>query len=317
MPSQNFVYADVDGNIGYQMPGEIPIRGRGDGSLPQPGWESSADWRGQIPFEDLPWAYNPPAGYIATANNRVVGPSYPYLITTQYDLGYRADRIVELLGASDSLTAEDMRAIQGDSYNPAGPRLTPYLIDLDFHEPGEDDPARKQADKLMSAVSLLRDWDYQNAADLPAAAFFNSTWRHVVLRTFGDDLPEGWLPGDDGAIAVLTALLSRPADPWWDDLRTRPLETRDEILRLAVGDAVAELEDRLGPDSARWSWGALHGATFRNETLGSRASPRSKHCSIVDLSRPPAAPRSSTPPAGSWKPTTRSPGSPRCGRSTT
>ncbi len=89
-----------------------------------------------------------------------------------------------------------------------------------------------------------------------------------ILLTFGDDLPEGWLPGDEVAFAIVTHLLDRPGDPWWDDLRTPPIETRDEILRLAVADGVEELQARLGRNASRWTWGALHGATFRNETLG-------------------------------------------------
>jgi penicillin amidase len=90
----------------------------------------------------------------------------------------------------------------------------------------------------------------------------------VILRTFGDDLPEGWLPEDEVAFVVIENLLQNPGDPWWDDLRSPTLETRDEILRLASADAVDELEALLGQDTSGWTWGALHGATFRNETLG-------------------------------------------------
>ncbi len=238
------------------------------GPLPQPGWESSADWRARFRLKTC-WAYNPPAGYIATANNRVVGPSYPYLITTQYDLGYRADRIVELLGASNSLTAEDMRAIQGNSYNPAGPRLTPYLIDLDFHEPGEDDPARKQADKLMSAVSLLRDPGTTRTRPThprrPSSTRPGATWccgpsgttfprvgsREMMARSLCSPPCCHGQPIPGGTTCAL--------DPW-----------RPATKSCAWPSATPWRSSKIAwaRPRRRWSWGALHGATFRNETLG-------------------------------------------------
>jgi penicillin amidase len=107
-----------------------------------------------------------------------------------------------------------------------------------------------------------------NEATSAPAALFNAVWRHLILRTFGDDLPAGWLPEDEVAFAIVTDLLELPGDPWWDDLRTPLLESRDEILRLAVADAVGELESRLGANPTAWTWGDLHGAVFRNESLG-------------------------------------------------
>ena len=97
VPAQNLLYADVDGNIGYQMPGDIPMRRNGDGTLPVPGWTDEYEWTGFIPFEDLPYTFNPPEGYIVTANNRCQPWDYPYLITRDWDYGFRALRIVDML----------------------------------------------------------------------------------------------------------------------------------------------------------------------------------------------------------------------------
>jgi penicillin amidase len=273
VPAQNFVYADVDGNIGYQLPGQVPIRRSGDGSFPQPGWTDEAEWTGFIPYDDLPYKLNPESGYIATANNATVGASYPYLLTTQPDLGYRAARIVQLLEGQETFSPGDMRQIHGDTFDPMAPVLTPYLLGLDFHKAGETEDERTRANELKSALVSLDGWDYHNDASSAPAAVFNTVWRHLILRAFGDDLPEGWLPEDDVAFAIVIDLLQRPGDPWWDDLRTPVLETRDEILRLAVADGVEELESRLGRNQAAWSWGRLHGATFRNETLGESGIP--------------------------------------------
>ena len=127
MPAQNLIYADVDGNIGYQTPGKLPIRGAGDGSMPQPGWDSAYDWQGFIPFEALPVVLNPDEGYIVTANNAIVGEDYRYFLTRDWDYGWRAARIVDLLErkiAEGPLTADDMRDIQADNGFYMGMRLS-------------------------------------------------------------------------------------------------------------------------------------------------------------------------------------------------
>ncbi|MGD8759239.1 MAG: penicillin acylase family protein [Anaerolineales bacterium] len=257
VPSQNFVFADIQGNIGYQSPGRIPIRASGDGTLPVPGWTDEYEWTGFIPFEELPSVFNPAQGYLATANHAVVGPDYPYLITTQWDYGYRASRIVAMIEQDAELSIEDIQRIHGDNYNAMGPLLTPLLQELEFEET-----------EIGDLVALLEGWDYQNDMDSASAALFNAFWHHLVLRTFGDDLPEGWSPGGSQAFLVISALLDQPYNPWWDDLGTGTMESRDDILLLAFTDAVAELEALLGEDPADWSWGDLHTATFENATLG-------------------------------------------------
>jgi penicillin amidase len=114
-PSQNLVYADVDGNIGYQTPGNIPIRRNGDGSLPVPGWTDEYEWLGYIPFEELPTTFNPPEGYIVTANNAVVR-DYPYLISLVWAYGYRAQRIVDLIeSAPGPIDVAYIQQMQGDN----------------------------------------------------------------------------------------------------------------------------------------------------------------------------------------------------------
>ena len=130
VPAQNLIYADVDGNIGYQTPGQLPIRGAGDGSMPQPGWDSAYDWQGFIPFEELPTSYNPPEGYIVTANNAIVGRDYPYFLTRDWDYGWRAARIVDLLqrkaavGSSPPTTCATSRPTTSSGWASDSPRRT-------------------------------------------------------------------------------------------------------------------------------------------------------------------------------------------------
>lgn len=260
VPSQNLVYADVDGNIGYQMPGRIPVRAGGNGQFPAPGWTDEYEWTGYIPFEELAYSFNPPQGYLATANNAVVGPEYPYLISLDWDRGYRAQRIVEMIEAQDKISIEYIQAMQGDNKSLIAPVVLPYLFAL-----GPADAANLQA-----ALASLRGWDYQAHMDSQPAAIFHAFWAALVKDLFYDQLSEELWPGggDDQWLAV-SNLLTQPENAWWDDARTADrFETRDDILRLALTDAVADLEARLGGDQSKWAWGALHTSTFRNQTFG-------------------------------------------------
>jgi penicillin amidase len=257
VPSQNFVYADVQGNIGYQFPGRIPIRADGDGRAPVPGWTDRFEWTGYVAFDELPHLFNPPQGFIVTANNAVIPDAAPIFLSSDWDYGYRAARITAMIEATPTVGIADFQRMEGDDDNPAAPVLLPLLEQLDF-----------QDTNVAQAAVILQAWDRQNTMDSSPAALFNAFWRHLLLRTFGDDLPAGWLPDGSAAVAVVNELVGQPDNPWWDDLRTPILEMRDDILRSAMADAVAELQAGFGEDPANWSWGEMHTATFQNETLG-------------------------------------------------
>ncbi|WP_460848910.1 penicillin acylase family protein [Phytohabitans suffuscus] len=272
VPAQNLVYADVDGNIGYQAPGRIPIRGKGDGTWPAPGWDPAYDWTGYIPFAELPNEYNPEDGVIVTANQAVVGPGYPYLITADWSYGYRSERIEEMIGERVSrgkLTVDDMREIQLDNHNGFASTLVPALLAA---------PADQSDGTLTEARDLLRGWDFQQPADEPAAtsaaaAFYNATLRHLLRRTF-DELPEDrQLNGSDASWEVLRPLLGDPHSKWWDDKATPRTEVMDDMLSTAMSDAVRELTDRLDGDPAKWRWGKLHTLALVNNPLGQSGIP--------------------------------------------
>ncbi len=259
VPSQNFVYADVEGNIGYQTPGRIPIRKSGDGSVPVPGWTGEYDWVGYIPFDELPRAFNPPEGYIVTANNAVVRPDYPYLLTVDWSdrTGQRAQRITELIEELTPISVEDMERIQGDNLPVWTRQVLPYVTAAlaDYHDP--------------RPLELLRNWDGQTTRDSAAAALFEAFRIHLVDRTFRDELGESLVRRSRAmALYALESLIADPQSPWFDDRTTPQVETRDDIIRQAMTDAIAELTERLGPNVEKWRWGDLHTATFRNQALG-------------------------------------------------
>ncbi|SEG17412.1 penicillin amidase [Thermomonospora echinospora] len=253
VPAQNLVYADVDGNIGYQAPGRIPVRAKGDGTWPVPGWTGEYEWTGYLDFDELPTVYNPKAGYIVTANNAAVGPQYQHLLTKDWSYGYRADRIDELVASTAKMDAGAMSRIQMDSRNGFAPTLVPHLLRVG----GPD-------------VELLRGWNFDQARDSAPAAYFNAIWRHLVIGAFNDELPEGARPdGGDRWFEVVRGLLDRPDDPWWDDAGTPSAkETRDDVLRQAVKAAHTELTGRLGDDPRAWRWGDLHTLQLTNDTFG-------------------------------------------------
>ena len=257
-PSQNFVYADVEGNIGYQTPGQIPIRGSGDGSMPVPGWSGEYDWVGYIPFDELPRTYNPEEGYIATANNAVVSEDYAYFISRDWAPGYRARRIVELIESDSSLSIADVQAIHGDSVSAHALDLLPYLDNLSSSEP-----------RVSQALEILQAWDGNELRDSTGAAIFESFRIHMVDLAFGDELGEQLLARTRGSLMqALLNLLPDPSSPWFDDITTPSTETANTILLQAVEAAVAELTETLGEDMDGWHWGDLHTLTFENSSLG-------------------------------------------------
>ena len=128
VPSQNFVYADVDGHIGYYAPGHFPVRAGGDGSIAAEGWTGLAEWTGWVPFDELPHAFDPPEHFIVSANNRPVPPGYPHRSPLEWPEPYRAQRIVDLLTQKTKLTPDDFAAIQADTFSLHAQALLPLLL---------------------------------------------------------------------------------------------------------------------------------------------------------------------------------------------
>jgi penicillin G amidase len=264
VPAQNFVYADIEGNIGYQMPSRVPVRASGDGMVPVPGWTGEYEWVDFIPFEELPYAYNPPEGFIVSANNKVVGPDYPYLLSTGWDFGYRAKRIVEMIeNAPGPIDAAYIASMHGDNKNLNAGVLLPVLGEL-----------RLEEDRLARAQALLVEWDHQQHMDSGAAALFEVFWKNLLQKTFDDDLPEDYrASGSSLWFEVVRRLVGQPDSHWWDDKETLAVETRDDIFLASFIAAVDEMERLQGDDPARWNWGDLHTVTFRVGGLGESGNP--------------------------------------------
>ena len=261
VPAQNLLYADVEGNIGYQMPGDIPIRQNGNGRLPVIGWTNYYEWIGRIPFEQLPYALNPDIGYIVTANNQVTPLDYPYLITTDWDYGFRAARIMDMItNTAGKIDIPYIQSMQADTKNLNAETLVPVLF----------------AVKLDPELATVRDqtlgsWDYRDNANSQSAAVFEQFWWNLLTDTFKDDLPkEYWPKGGSRWYEVMRQLVTLPDSQWWDDKDSETIvETREDMFVRAFEETVSQMQKDHGKDPAKWpTWGEVHSATFRNVTIG-------------------------------------------------
>jgi penicillin G amidase len=256
-PGQNMVYADIDGNIGYQCTGLYPIRRRGDGTLPMPGWSSEYEWDGWLPFEELPWSENPPEGLLATANQQIHDASYPYVIGKDFLPPFRARRIVQMLTATGKHSHETFARMHMDTVSLPARQVLPFLLEV---EPADD--------RQKEALSWLAEWDGDLRADSVAACIYQVWSKHiateVLLPKLGGELFQHlygrrqW-GANTFQHQVLPTLLELPSATWFGrDGR----EGRDEVLRTALGNAVEELTGTLGEDMGAWRWGAIHKVRF-------------------------------------------------------
>lgn len=261
-PSVNMGYADVDGHIGYQATGLIPLRPDGaQGLVPVDGASGAHDWQGYIPFDELPRALDPGEGFLVTANNKATGEDYPHFLAHDMADPYRAQRIRERLREMPKATAEDMRLLQADTESIPARELRPVLL------------AVQPASGLeRSALEQVRTWDLRMDPESPGAAIFEawltSLWDAVLGDDLGDELMKSYRQLGVSQVPMLVDLLKQPASPWLDDRRTPRKETRDEIVHRAFAEAVTKLRERLGEDPVNWPWADLHTVTLVHTPLG-------------------------------------------------
>jgi len=253
VPSQNFVYADVDGHTGYIMPGQVPIRAQGDGLLPVPGWDGKHEWTGYIPFEELPRLYDPPQGLIVTANNRVVGPDYPHFISAEWSAGYRARRIEEALRDRERIAPADCQALHMDFTCLPANDLLPFLDSL-----APTDPLEQQA------LAALRAWDRRATPDSVGASIYQALVIHLLRQSFAPILGEHldhFLGVGRMSLFPIGSFGGRAWETLIAALRGETsLVTPD--LPAAFSAAVAALRLALGPNLESWQWGRLHRVSF-------------------------------------------------------
>ncbi len=254
-PALNYVYADRKGNVGYSLAGRVPIRPQPPSLLPLPGWSAEFEWKGDIPFEELPYLYNPPEGVIATANNRIVDDGYPYHLSDLFDPPYRIRRIKELLTSKEKFSAEDMAEIQSDRVSVHGRDMVETLREDLEVVARENDSLGKAAEKLLRWVG---DCSENSAASALFHLFYQRLTSNLLKPVLGDELFLAYTEIFNQSLAPMEQILRNPQSPWF---ASRP---RQAMIDKSLREARDELAQRLGADIEQWGWGKIHTLTLRH-----------------------------------------------------
>ena len=259
--SQNFVYADTEGNIGYRMSGMLPIRPLANSQLPVEGSTSTFEWQGYVPQEEMPTLFNPPTHVIITANNQIVPDTYPFYVTAYWDQGYRAQRISNLLAMTPHLSLADLERIQVDVYSIPAAKITPFFITA----------GRSASGDAADAAKLLQGWNDAMTQDSTAASLYEITVsvlvREMLEPLLGKDLYNIYSSNyrGSGLFSLLINLLTKPAAPFFGiTSQGQASARRDGAIVHALTEAMDQLRAGFGPDPSQWSWGRLHQAHFEH-----------------------------------------------------
>ncbi len=270
-PSQVFVYADRAGNVATRLAGAVPLRRNGNGLVPVPGWCRDYEWVGLIPDEELPRVLNPSSGFVATANNKITGDDYPYVLTFETMPGWRARRIEEMLGQKKKLSLRDMEQIQLDVTSLYAEALTPLLTRHLSEDP-----------YVRVAVNMLQDWGYRMDQESGPALVFRYTLLHLLELTFGQKLgatAESYLGKGNSPIFLINGFMLRAEtrllellqnheeSPWYADAVTGRRRSREELIEDALKLSVHRLRREVNPTPRKWAYGKMHQVRY-SHTLG-------------------------------------------------
>ena len=248
----NFVFADTEGNIGWQTTGKIPLRAQGEGLVPYVVKDGTDNWTGWIPWESMPHAVNPERGWLGTCNHLTVGRDYPYHYTTHASPSYRYRRLMELMDAPGKKSVDDHWEFQRDAVNLMAKTIAPVMSRVLLSH--EDTKRMGQ---------ILADWDFVDSSDKVAPTIFQSVYREFALLVYSDVLGEAlartmldkWYFWQER----LQKMVLENNSPWFDNINTTDKkESRDYLFHQAALIAGKNIELLLGADPAKWLWGKVH-----------------------------------------------------------
>ncbi len=255
--SQNFAYADVEGNIGLQTGGGVPVR-KGTGLLPRQGDTDEFEWKGYVPFELLPSSYNPEDGFVSSANQRTVSGDYPFFISGEFSMPYRIKRIREMAAEKEILGIEDFKRMITDNHSAYASMLTPVILKASdaLTDPDEAEKA---------ALEELKGWDYSMDASLIAPSLFEFIRIELARHIMYDELTDlyGSTHGRQHDFYIYRMINEGP-DEWIDNVTTPEQETMDAIIAMSIRSAVDTLTSRYGEFGTGWQWGKIHTFTLEH-----------------------------------------------------
>ncbi|MUK90177.1 penicillin acylase family protein [Ornithinibacillus sp. L9] len=260
VPAQNFVFASTDGTIAYKANGLIPIYQEGeDALLPLPGWEAEHEWQGYIPFDELPRVVNPDKGFIATANNKIIGEDYPYHISNVWAQPYRFERIAEVLEDTDRLTVEDMQALQMDITNLQAREFVPLFIEtLKDVELGSNEER---------ALASLEEWNFMDHVDFEQPLIFHHWLDEMEAILYHDEIPESVM-GLFGSRGQTTDELLRKAIKGETSIWIEENGGIESVLKDSLENTIRKLSESYGEDVTTWRWGDFHHVHFDHPLSG-------------------------------------------------
>lgn len=255
--SQNFAYADVDGNIGLNTGGGIALR-KGNGTIIRDGESDEYDWKGYVPFEQLPSSFNPDTGSVSSANNKTVNDDYPYFISASFALPYRINRIRQMLSEKYLFRIEDFKSMINDQHSDYAALLTPFILRI-TEKNIEFSPEEEYA------YNSLKNWDYDMDKDKVAP---------TVFEFFRLSFPENLLSDELGDLYrninvsfrdyYIYRILAMGPDEWVDDINTPEKETLDDVILNSFRDCLVQLISVCSPDTTKWKWGDIHKLTLEH-----------------------------------------------------
>ena len=263
VPGQNIVYADIDGNIGWRPAVYIPIRREGFSMLPKQGYNPIFDWRGRVPYSEMPFIYNPKKGFISTANNKTIDNSFPYYVSGLWADPSRIRVINKKINSKEKLSMLDMKNIQLDYTSEFASSLVPVILKM---EKGNEPK------NIKRAFQFLKSWDFVESKDSEATLIFHSVVKNLVKNIYFDELT---LLGDNFYYAFselkyfvhrkLREIFENQESSWIDNINSKSkIESFDEVLYKSIIDGVQEIEVIYGSDWTNWKWGNAHTITHKH-----------------------------------------------------
>lgn len=259
--SQNVVYADVEGNIGLQTCAGVPVRKK-EAAFVVPGDTDEHDWKGIVPFEQLPYSFNPESGVVSSANNKTAPDDYPYYISNWFDTPDRILRIREMLAEKNRLSVDDFKRMHGDFKSKHVERYLGGILAVL--------KAQKELDGTETkALDILSKWDGVMSADSAAASIFDTMYVKMVQNLAKDELGDKLFKECMGNKTMMKNLVlntwtAHRDSPWIDNVNTTEKETFDQWIALSFKHAVRELKGKLGENPRDWQWGKIHTFTLQH-----------------------------------------------------